>query len=404
MSSVINNSNSNSALISVLDNSDSLVNPNVYSIKPIYPPHAMTYSPNQSTTGGDTATSNTVLNFQLNKYGIVSQVLFRGVYHDTTATPAAFSLAATAILSCIERIDLLSSSRVVSSLTKFDLLAQFSDLSQAEYNAVQQACIGGRGVAGGGTNAAEYAFAMPIVFGFMENIDTQLNCSFLETQTIRVTFGTFATAKAMKDIKMDVRYKNYDESQSSKILAENFDQPTLNMLSSRYYDETVKQHPVTAPVSPATKVTNSVIVDLKNTDCVNDFFVIVTDKTADDAITSGQVLPVPISSIVLSGSGQTLVELDQYQLHYARLGKNGFSERVSNGEGLANIAKVQMGCSSDYQMLTNTLSLREINNPQITVTFDSTTTTVYEVRVVEKCSALYSISSATGRLALSLSN
>lgn len=395
MSSVINNSNSNSALISVLDNSDSLVNPNVYSIKPIYPPHAMTYSPNQSTTGGDTATSNTVLNFQLNKYGIVSQVLFRGVYNLTTAA----ALSPTAILSCIERIDLLSSSRVVSSLTKFDLLAQFSDLSQAEYNAVQQACIGGRATATGATLLNAYSFAMPIVFGFMENIDTQLNCSFLETQTIRVTFGTFATTTSMSGIKMDVRYKNYDESQSSKILAENFDQPTLNMLSSRYYDETVKQH-----TSGAAAGLQSVIVDLKNTDCVNDFFVIVRNKTADDAITAGRVQPVPINSVVLSGSGQTLVELDEYQLHYARLGKNGFSERVSNGEGLANIAKVQMGCSSDYQMLTNTLSLREINNPQITVTFEAAATQVFEVRVVEKCSALYSISSATGRLALSLSN
>lgn len=386
----------------MLDNSDSLVNPNVYSIKPIYPPHAMTYSPNQSTTGGDTATSNTVLNFQLNKYGIVSQVLFRGVY-DLSATAV---LSPTAILSCIERIDLLSSSRVVSSLTKYDLLAQFSDLSQAEYNAVQQACIGTR------PTATAHAFAFPIVFAFMENIDTQLNCSFLETQTIRVTFGTFSsvtvggatTTASMSGIKMDVRYKNYDESQSSKILAENFDQPTLNMLSSRYYDETVKTYSAPAPVAPATSVSNSVIVDLKNTDCVNDFFVIVTDKTGDDGTVGGRVEPIPISSVTLSGSGQTLIELDQYQLHYARLGKNGFSERVSIGEGLQNIAKLQMGCSSDYQMLTNTLSLREINNPQITVTFPSTAARDFEVRVVEKCSALYSISSATGRLALSLSN
>lgn len=401
MSSVINNSNSNSALISVLDNSDSLVNPNVYSIQPIYPPHAMTYSPNQSTTGGNSATSGTVLNFQLNKYGIVSQVLFRGTYHDTTGTPAEFALAATAILSCIEKIDLLSSSRVVSSLSKFDLLAQFSDLSQGEYNAVEQACVGSRGAT---TPASEYAFAMPIVFGFMEQIDTQLNCSFLETQTIRVTFGTFATAKAMKDIKMDVRYKNYDESQSSKILSENYDAPTLNMLSSRYYDETVKTYSAPAPVAPATSVSNSVTVDLKNTDCVNDFFVIVLDKTGDAATAGGRVEPVPISSVTLSGSGQTLVELDEYQLHYSRLGKNGFSERVSSGEGLQNIAKIQMGCSSDSQMLTNTLSLREINNPQIKVTFPSTAARDFEVHVVEKCAALYSISSATGRLALSLSN
>ena len=401
MSSVINNSNSNSALISVLDNSDSLVNPNVYSIQPIYPPHAMTYSPNQSTTGGNSATSGTVLNFQLNKYGIVSQVLFRGTYHDTTAAGAAtFALAATAILSCIEKIDLLSSSRVVSSLSKFDLLAQFSDLSQAQFNAVEQACVGARGSGTGATALTEYSFAFPIVFGFMEQIDTQLNCSFLETQTIRVTFGTFATNKAMKDIKMDVRYKNYDESQSSKILAENYDAPTLNMLSSRYYDETVKTHTGTAGA-------NTVVIDIKNTDCVNDFYVIVRDKTADDAVAGGRLQPVAVSSLVLSGSGQTIVELDEYQLHYARLDKNGFSSRVSGGTGgtgIEHVAKIQMGCSSDSQMLTNTMSLREINNPQMSVTFTGVAANVYEVHVVEKCSALYSISSATGRLALSLSN
>lgn len=394
MSSVINNSNSNSALISVLDNSDSLVNPNVYSIQPIYPPHAMTYSPNQSTTGGNSATSGTVLNFQLNKYGIVSQVLFRGTYDLSTGV----ALKPCAILSCIEKIDLLSSSRVVSSLSKFDLLAQFSDLSQAQFNAVEQACVGARS----GT-ATAYSFAFPIVFGFMEQIDTQLNCSFLETQTIRITFGTFAATASMSNIKMDVRYKNYDESQSSKILAENYDAPTLNMLSSRYYDETVKTHTGTAGA-------NTVVVDLKNTDCVNDFYVIVRNKTADDDATAnpgGTLQAVAVTSLVLSGSGQTIVELDEYQLHYARLDKNGFSSRVSGGDGgtgIDNVAKIQMGCSSDYQMLTNTMSLREINNPQMSVTFTGINTNVYEVHVVEKCAALYSISSATGRLALSLSN
>ena len=68
MSSVVNNSNANSAIVQTIEASESLRNPNVYSTKEIFPPHSMTYSKCESSNGS--VTSGGSLNFNLNKYGI----------------------------------------------------------------------------------------------------------------------------------------------------------------------------------------------------------------------------------------------------------------------------------------------------------------------------------------------
>ena len=75
MSSVINNSNANSAIVQTLDASVSKRNPQIYSTKEIYPAHSMTYVKNEKTNGS--VTSGNSINFNLNKYGIASQILLR---------------------------------------------------------------------------------------------------------------------------------------------------------------------------------------------------------------------------------------------------------------------------------------------------------------------------------------
>ena len=66
MTSIINNSNANSALINTLESSDSMTNPNVYSTKEIYPMSATTWTTNQKSNGVSTAGNQ--MNFNLNKY------------------------------------------------------------------------------------------------------------------------------------------------------------------------------------------------------------------------------------------------------------------------------------------------------------------------------------------------
>tara|TARA_R110000850_G_scaffold165835_3_gene290876 strand:- start:1387 stop:2562 length:1176 start_codon:yes stop_codon:yes gene_type:complete len=391
MTSVINNSNSNSALVNTLIASDSLVNPNVYTIKQITPPHAMTYASNLPSTESYGANGN--VNFQLNKYGIISQILFN--YKKKTAAADDY-IGANDIFDCISKIDLLSSSRVVSTLTNFDLMAQFSNLSESKLLPIKRSSL--RQPA---ASASAVDFCIPLVFGFMQDVNTQLNSSFLEPLSIRVTWGTVnksfsagdaeLTNAVISEASLNIRYKNYNEESVSKILSENYDKPQLNQLSTRFYDEN------TQPVTASSTLTE-VAVELKNTDCVQNFYVIVREV--------GKTQPLAISDIEFTGSGQQILKMNEFQIQYSKIDHDGFSvgqDIITGANSLFNIAKLQMGLY-DSTTMSNMVSLREINAPKITIKFVSVDATNYEVVVVEETAAIYSTSSASGRLDLALSN
>ena len=73
MTSIMLSSNSNSAMIQTIEASDSRRNPNVYSTETIYPAHAMTWVKCEKSSG--IIGTGTQLNFQLQKCGIISQML-----------------------------------------------------------------------------------------------------------------------------------------------------------------------------------------------------------------------------------------------------------------------------------------------------------------------------------------
>ena len=74
---------------------------------------------------------------------------------------------------------------------------------------------------------------------------------------------------------------------------------------------------------------------------------------------------------------------------------------------IINVVKIQTGLWNK-NVMSNCFSLREINAPRISITFEvpkhDTQALTYEVSVVEDCLAIYSTSSATGRQVLSLTN
>ena len=126
MSSIINNSNSNSALINTINASESRMNPNVYSTKTIYPSAATVYTETQKSSG--TIGASQSITFDLMKYGIAQQILL--CY---TKVGAAGATAAYDFLDVIDRIELLSASKVIDTLTNRDILAQLSDLQSSQY-------------------------------------------------------------------------------------------------------------------------------------------------------------------------------------------------------------------------------------------------------------------------------
>lgn len=416
MANVQNNSNANSSLVNTMLGSDSLVNNNVYSTAMINPPHALTYSP-MDPSNGSNPTDGSTTSFQINKYGIISQILLSYDKKLTMATAGNVNVLVNDVFSVIEKVELLSSSRVISTLTRYDLMSQFSSLPQDSFTPINEGCIKVRNIAvavDGGSNSS--TFTIPLVFGFMLKENTQLNASFLEPLSIKCYWGktgnaiTGASAIGIEKPQLMVRYKNYQEEATAKILAENFKNSTLNMLLCRYYDEN-RSSLITVSTTDEIRTLQ---VELKNTDCVEDFyFVLVRSDVGASATVPGEYTsftPQPITNLKFSGSGQEFCNLNEAQLNYGRIGSYGFAHALSataGGSDLSNIKSFQTGIYDEH-IVSNTLSLREINNPLVEVTFkaksDSSNATQYSLYVVEKCSSIYAINSATGSLNVSLSN
>jgi hypothetical protein len=404
MTSVINNSNANSSLINTIDASASRMNPQVYSTKTIYPPHAMTYVKCEKNSGG--VSNGGQFNFQLSKFGIVSQTLFSY----TKVFTELSSLPAGDIFSTIRMVELLSSSKTVSILTAEDMKAMFSDLTQSQFNPIFESALKERAA------ALQHKFVVPLCFGIFQDINTQPNTSFLEPMQIRITWNTpksFFTsastttastynAEPIQNIYLNIRYKNYTEESTAELLSENYAKPELNQLSTKWYDEST----VSYAQKGAIGTLQTVQVDLDNSECVGDFFVIVQVDT--DPATAIPALPLPVLSITLTGSGQELVKQSAEELRYARLCPDGWSvgsDESTNTTQLYNVAKIQTGVY-DHTVMSNCFSLREINATRITIEFAATQSAaeMYNITVVQKVLAIYATSSATGRFSLALSN
>jgi len=391
------NSLANSSLNATLEASESVRNPLVYSTKEIVPAHAVSWNDIEPVTGGNVVTNGTTT-FQLNKYGVISQILLN--YDRKPGAEAA--LPVNDFLKVIERVDLMCSSRTIATLTRDDLRAQFSNLTQSQFNPVNDSCVKERS---SGTAAQPYC--VPLHFGFQDHLNTCLDASFLEPLQLAITWGpNFKVPNAAKDAgiaatidncKLKVRYINMPENQVAKIISENYDAPELNILTSRYVDES-------AETVPGTGTSTSVKFSLKSTECVENFYVMVYKNEIGDLSTLDLA---QINSVEFLSSGQRICKFAPAELNHINMEENGWAVRSNDataGSGsYDNVVRIPLGYFVDDK-LSNMASLREMSNAEIVVSFTSVDATLYRVSVVEECAALYAINSSSGRINLSLSN
>jgi hypothetical protein len=439
MASIILQSAENSSLISTIQNSDSKVNPSIYNTKEIYPNSSSTWiniDP-QSMSAPSNASSVT---FALPKYGILQQILLS---FSKTATRTAAAVAATTtvipagdVFRCIDHIDFLSSSRVVSTLYAEDLMAQYSNLSSDQlkpimYTSINQSVLGN---VNGDKVTANYT--IPIVFGFNNDINTAMNLSFNEPSQLRITWNTVTDVVTTTDANGEVaavagvttsltppslglRYQVYGESDTAEMLASNFSSDQLNILTSKFYRENPFEFE-----GVATKTTQQII--LRNIDVVKSFYVMCkrTNETVGipyavgpPVVYASAVSPsalVPIEKVEILASGQTICEMTYNQSQYSKLTHNGYATSATiNGDAspinLENVFKIQTGLWSNDGggPWSNAYSLREMNNVLVKCTFAAGSLLAnanYTLFVVEDCSTIISINSSTGRVVNSLSN
>lgn len=394
MSSIINNSNANSSLINTINASDSKMNPNVYSTKKIYPASAVVYQKTEKSSGSIAASQT--ITFDLMKYGIAQQILL--CY---TKVGAGGTIKSFDFLDVIDRIELLSSSKVIDTLTNRDILAQLSDLEYSQYYPISKSLVEARGA------ADSHLFVVPLVFGFFKDINTNLNLQFNEPMSVRVKFGAHPSnnagvASVLTDCFLKLRYKAYNEADYSEVLTQNYSEPELNVMTTGFYDENV----AVAVVKNGTKTNGDkgTPIELKNTDCVNSFFISVRQQNTTD-----HSLPLKIARVVMTASGQDIFDLSGEELYFSKLCENGFCIGGASDD-TQYVAKIQVGMweYSGGGTQSNTMSLRELNNPVITVFFELSANvaqdTFYDVVCAEEAVKIVTTVSSSGRCQTSLSN
>lgn len=394
------NSLANSSLNATLEASESVRQPLIYSTKEIVPAHAVTWSPIKPVTGA-TVTANGSTTFHLNKYGVISQILL----NYTRKRAGTEDIPANDFLKLISRVDLMCSSRVIASLTRDDLRAQFSNLSQSEFNPVLATAIKGR------TNAdfpGNQPYTVPLHFCFQDHLNTCLDANFLEPLQLTIVWGNNfnigANATTVENCELKVRYINMPESQVAKIISENYDAPELNILTCRYIDETPQTKTVN---NNNTASVENVSVQLKSTECVEDFYCMVYKDVIDNA---ANLDLEEIVSVEFLTSGQTVCKFTTEELRHTNMYENGWAAEadytVASSGNYNRVIKIPLGYFTDDK-LSNMASLREMSNPEIVINFKAPAANgdvVYRATVVERCAALYSINSSSGRINLSLSN
>jgi hypothetical protein len=430
---MINSANSNSSLIQTIESSESMVNPSVYNVKEVNPTYSSQWIKNTPING--TPSAGGTSNFNLQKYGIIQQILFTYQKKVTVTSDgsaghgAGYKIEAHDIFNTIEKVELLSSSRVVSILTAEDLAAQFSNLKADEFSVIKRTCLfevdKSTIIVPGASLSVEnnHTYVVPLHFGFMDDVNLNLNSSFLETLSIRIKYSPHITNHSIHNVNgtgavvpsttliepnLRVLYKSLPEQATAQMLAENFSSDSLVQVSSRFYDENSVFDTQTAD-----KPNHTVHVELKNTDCVESFYVMVRKSNRTKGGTNqngGFGTPEVIKKLEYTASGQQVCELNELELPYTKIKENGWA--TSQGEATAtsdvtslfHVMKIQNGLYHDYNRLSNTQSLRELNAPRISVTYDAAANTEYEIKVMEHTTAVYQISSQTGRLQLALSN
>ena len=442
------NSNKISSLISSLQASESKENPYIYSTPAIYPYFSVQYQTLDASSGS--ANKNSTLNFSLPKQGFIQQILLGMTIGVKTGT----AVQAGQVLNLIDRVQLLSGSRVLSELTNVDLYAQYTNLSLTKFRPISENGLKGQTASGATGTASDtdpnfVTYVLPICFGYMKDLNLLLNSSFLEPLQIRVIFQNYSDnltvaggssdavliAQANNPVRginqsvnshpnLIVKYAQFDDADTSQILSENFDRPELNQLVYRYEDVPPDDHVVAGAGAPGTDIVRS--IEVKLSDVVNNMYVMVRRMSATtptgDSPPPGNVTPVgvPIREIEIFAGGNSILKLNRQAYSYTHLCEDGWAENVmpypDDIGGLAGAkvqselapVKVQFGYKYQYgNAWTGGLSLREISNFIVKVTYrapNAATNNVFRTDIMLETSAITSISSASGIAQVALSN
>ena len=405
------NSNSSSAIVSAID-SVKPYNPFVYSLGKKsqlqggnVPAHARTSvrSNPQSTIAFSTATD-----FKIIRGGMLENAVIRLEFAVTTAT---VTVSGTFFNDICERIQLISSGRVIQETTPFGrmcLLSQRPKDVRDNLTDLMQITNGDKSLAVG-THVAY----IPCMFSHFESPELHLNDLFCEPLMVRLRLGavsdyeasggTGSVALTNSGCYLQQIHRTLPSALEQSQIAENFgDQEALIRVQNEFVVEST-----TTALSGTSALSHTVDSNRAPTR----IFVAVDNLGASSGNKEDTSLHLDIDNITITGNGQEIINLDGDMLKYGLVPAMDLPNSPYGAGGgndalpcFANIYCYNLGYTSDNSHYTNLNSLREINSYKVDVTLGSTPTGDCRLRVALQCPVLESISSASGKITTSLSS
>jgi hypothetical protein len=327
---------------------------------------------------------------------------------------------ASGILQCVREIRLETSGRVLEQMSRWQMLARFSDLPAGKKQAVQEALRMSRD-----PSSTDYQCVMWLpFFGFREPERYAYNTSFCEPLRVIVSLDTCAClykidggtktieTHAPTDAELIVHYRQLAAEDEDKLISANYSDGLLSRILSLSREEAV--HTVPAKGSGTT---TSTTIQLKENDCISAIYVMVECPVPAGSVGTygaelqGREVPLEITQIALKMSGQDILNCPGSMLqYYGRWGEDN-GENVGTGNAERTWRYVyKIDFSLGYKANGgggggNTVATREISSPRLVITFLHAATTVsHNVHVCYESTTFESTSSATGRVQLSISS
>lgn len=435
MSNTIINSNSNSALVSTLIESDeAIVNPFTYAEKNIVPPHSVQLVSVPPLNTGNLVANGTI-DFDIPKQGVLRRAvldcIFKKSIDSVTQSPTGFLFA-------FESIELLSSGRRISLLTTEGILAKISDMPASVKQAYRQALnMGPTGLTTNGVQ--DYRVLLPLDFFFTDNSKYSLITNFVEPLRVRVKFSDLkihiknsATTDHQPTItqcNLQLEYRELPNQYTDSLIEQNYGDGMLTQLISQMNYET----PATTTLTSTETVEEVFEIDLKENGAVKAMYVMVYVPHSQQPGTRLTTIqkevnkPMNVKTLKLEAGGQTIMEVAGEYLQYWGRTENSKERYYGSGgtigsgaddkdDGTQHVYKVDFGMGREDT--TNVISFRELSNKKLTVTmlrekndasgFGHGLTTLRGktavCQVVYETAQLMTTQSSSGRINLSLSN
>jgi hypothetical protein len=325
------------------------------------------------------------------KYGILTKVICRVDYTQATAVERAGAIG----LNMLDYIELASSNRVIARQTQKGLAGMMSEMSADRELQVAKALNNS-----GSTGANKLAF-IPFYFHLSadgkgdhseNNYRGCFDTRFVENLTCRVKLQAAsawdgAGAATLNQISILFHYVVPSEPVYRALEEKNFSAGPLNILSLTEFAESSKA---------ITNGDTSETVSLNSNGLIKKMYIqiegaaqVAADGTADRRVSHA------ITKLTLNGSGREIISFYGPELQ--------FLDNVNKSSDTTTAYCLDFSAMPNKSGYTGGISLREIANPELELTFadpgeDAT------LSVVHKQYELLSINPANGRISVSLSS